>query len=537
MLSTYMILVYLALLFFSIYMSVKYGRIELGHIRKATVRLRSTITRLVLMYRIISLIMKKPFTAVIVIIILLSLLISSYSATSSTAVTEIPLSEDECVGCYPSTVLIELSEPSQVSCRTIGDDLLNVSNEVGAGCRTYLRLTLPEPLITNISKEPIYVLIGIESDFAQQELGVSLEEGFIYAGSTGEGPTLIEITLPNGTKVLSSIIYVEARKLMNASIVDAIPLLPIQAYLGSKPIVPPIKYVLVGLTDDVAGLVGLGRGWATDILLITYTGVTDAAEIFEVLSQEYAISKVWVIRPGIAYVASDTQVPTTSSVTVALVSSFMAVVLSTSLFTSVIPYIKDLYRKLSYEGFPPWAMTVVLSMYVSFTVWGVGLPSLAFSYIELGSVSAFNTLVTCVVVWVSLLVYVGLGTKPASLMTDVYTPPTARYVVVTKLTNLKEIVGLVREIIRTNEFFTVEEIESRVGGAEALVHARLSYNESWGSGVDMSIIVSREGDSTFISINTNVWGIEEISENVTRNMIALAISRIVGGVKSWEVKY
>ncbi len=536
MLSAYMLVIYFVIFALSLYMAVKYCRIELGHVRKIVARARSTITRLVMMYTIILLLAKKSFTFVIISIIALALLISSFSAASNTAVTAFPL-ERPCIDCGKQAILVEFAEPLNTSCSTIIRILSNDTDLGGIHCQEFIRIVLSDPLVLNVSKFPIYVLIGIEKDFSMKVFGMEIDEGeLVYGGELPTDATSAEITLSNGTTLSYLVFGKDPGIIANLTMIDSIPLLPIEAYLGAKPVLPPPKYVLIGGMKDIEELAGLPKNYVTDVLLVNFTKVTDPAKMFSALSQTYPVSKVSVIHNDVALVASSTQVPTMDSLLVAVVSSFMAVVLATSLFTSVIPYVKDLYRKLSYGGFPPWAMTIVLSIYVSMLAWGVGIPILVYSYVTVGSVSAFNVLISALIVWVIMLAYVNYGAKPASLMTDVYTPPTPRYVVVSKIRDIKTLTEVITRIIRTNEFFETQEIESRISGNEALIHARMNYVESWGSGVDLNIMINREEESTFISINTHVWGIEEISENVTKNMIALAISRIVGGVKAWESK-
>lgn len=535
MLSAYMLAIYFVIFAFSLYMAVKYGRIELGHVRKIVVRARSTITRLVMMCTIILLIVKKSFTFVIISIIALALLISSFSAVSTTAVTELPLVKP-CNDCGLQATFVEFTEPHNTSCSAVMNALSKDITLDGVYCQEFVRIVLSDPLVLNVSKNPIYVLIGIGKDFSIKSFGMDLDGKLIYGGELPSRASPAEIILSNGTILNYLILAADPEEIINLPVVDSIPLLPIEAYLGAKPVLPPPKYVLIGGMKDVAKLAGLPRNYVTDVLLVNFTTLADPAKIFDALSQAFPVNKVWVIHNESALIASSTQVPTAGSLFIAVVSSFMAVVLATSLFTSVIPYVKDLYRKLSYGGFPPWAMSIVLSIYVSVLAWGVGIPILIYSYVTIGSVSAFNVLISSLIVWVVMLAYVNYGTRPTSLMTDVYTPPTPRYVVVTKIQDIEMLTGLITRIIKTNEFFETREIESRISKNEALIHARMNYIESWGSGVDLNIMVTKEEGSTFVSINTHVWGIEEISESVTKNMIALAISRIVGGVKAWESK-
>jgi len=62
----------------------------------------------------------------------------------------------------------------------------------------------------------------------------------------------------------------------------------------------------------------------------------------------------------------------------------------------------------------------------------------------------------------------------------------------------------------------------------------MNYVDSWGSGIDLTIFVSVNGEKSYVNISSVVFGVEEISESMSKSINALAISKIVGGVIAWE---
>jgi len=535
-LSAFMLTIYGALLLLSLYIAWRYWKAETQHVRKIVRKTRSTISRLYLMYKLTLILMKKPFTAVVVLIIVVSILISAFSAGSSVGVSLIRGTFED--SGKPGDILIELDNPSTIDCSALVKVIENLTSTPlhNESCLFFMRITLESPAKLNISKEPIYVIIGSPSKYNRELFGKGLlnEVGYIHASSLGEYVTLY---LPDGTVRTFYATAINETLLQNAKILDSLPLLPIQGYIGSKPIVTPPKYVLITSRTYLSTILDVGMNVATDIQITDLNFEPekgDVAFLYTTLKRILPVRAVWVMTSEGVLVASKSQIPTKESVITALVASLLATIMAASLFTTVIPYIRKMSEKLSYEGFPPWASRMIMFFYSTTLTWAPSAVVLPTITIVLGSVAAFNSLITSVLVWVTLTAYVYRAVRPSSLMTDIYTPPTTRYEIMIKGLSLQELTELVRRLITTNEFFTVEELESRVGKGEALIHARLNYVESWGSGLDINISAAESEGITSVSISINFWGIEEFSESITRNMIALALSRIAGGIRSWE---
>ncbi|MCD6323957.1 MAG: hypothetical protein J7L55_02470 [Desulfurococcales archaeon] len=524
----FMLVVYVALLSFAAFLAMKYGKIEVLHQRKHALNVRSAMTRIYLMGKLSALILRKPFTGIILLTIGLSALIAAFSASSTSSVTDVTKTFGG--GGNGNAFFVEFSNPSQVNTSQICSSLH--LSEDSCIAIPLLRVSLSEPLKTNVSKSPLYVLVGVEDKYYGLLTGQMLP---LYSAPPHEGVAYVEIM---GLGVHD---VVEA-KLVNESCVRAlriyrgIPLLPIEGFIGSKPVLPPPKYVFIAPLSQVSKLLG-GAAGVTDLLVLVEGGIPDLhvlLNVYEDLSKEYSVKDLWVFSDGQVLILSSAQIPTPSSVVASLIAASIAVLLSTSLFSAAMPYLRSIYWRLILEGFPPWAMNVVMLFYVSVVVWSIGVSVVAGSLRFLGSASAFNALIMSAVVWVSLVVYSSRIFKLPSLRNDVYIPPTERYTLLTPIKDIKRVKNLVEDSLRGNEFFTMQGLESAEVGEEVVIHARLSYKESWGSGLDVSAVLTPEEDATLITITAITWGIEEVSEAVTRNMLGLALSRIAGVIKSWE---
>lgn len=164
----------------------------------------------------------------------------------------------------------------------------------------------------------------------------------------------------------------------------------------------------------------------------------------------------------------------------------------------------------------------------------VGIPTLTFIYLRYGGLPTFNSFITLSITWLSSLIYMNTSLKPRSLTkTDVYVPVTRRYdLILSDGVELSKLESVIEHSLRTNEFFTIEELESQHYVGEVVIHARLMYNEVWGSGLDLNIVLTRDEGGVKIHISSYVWGIEEVSESIMNTMLSLAISRIVGAIRS-----
>ncbi|MEM4830630.1 MAG: hypothetical protein QW417_07315, partial [Zestosphaera sp.] len=199
--------------------------------------------------------------------------------------------------------------------------------------------------------------------------------------------------------------------------------------------------------------------------------------------------------------------------------------------------LRELRSKISFMGFQPWAMTIIIVSYTFTSIMFPGLLTLTYVLVSIGSASTLNSVVTLIISWIASTTYIILRVKPEKLVTEAYMPPTPRYVLMSSITDINKLVEFVIKLIKTNEFFTVEDVEWRIEGDEAFIHAKMNYVDSWGSGIDLTIFINVTSERSYTNISSVVFGVEEVSESMSRSINALAISRIVGGVKAWEATF
>jgi hypothetical protein len=290
----------------------------------------------------------------------------------------------------------------------------------------------------------------------------------------------------------------------------------------------------VGDINTVNSILGVPRDAITDVTVVSKTRSLNISALTR-LVRNAGISRVWFLDGRKLYVISTVQIPTTRSMVIALLSSATATVLCLAVASALLPSLKNLYLRLSIQGMPPWGASIVNTAYTMLVALVPGITVVLYSYHYLGGVSAFNSLISAVITWALMFTYLSLKSKPPKLRTDVYSPPSQRYVI---FLGRKEVAEVVQEISRSlqgNEFFELLEFESRTRGNEAVIHARLAYIESWGVGADVNILVTNADEGTYVNISCMIWGIEEVSEAIMNNVLALLLSRIVGRLKSWEL--
>ena len=513
-------IVYAAVALIALLGVIKYTSIEAGHVRKYALRVRTSISRFLLLTKVLKLLLAKPASVLAVIALIIIILIpataASYSYVWVASKVRNPVND--------YVIHIEFSKVVRYD-EVISEVMEHIGGFIRS-CSSYLRVVLEEPLNLSTAQDLIYVVVGVDEELLKELTGRADVSGCIVCSNAPQGVIVEE----NGIKLLC----VSPSKLTSATLIDDEPLLPVQAYVGVKPVLPPPKNVVILRKDRALRLLNMTYDGISDVVIIlnsyipphTLRGII--SELSDIKSLKYYLTN------GTVLIYSTIPLPTERSIIVALIASLLASVIIVSIYTSLLPEIKLLYDRLAIQGMPPWGITLIIAILTSTTILGVGIVETAIIYSIHGGVSAFTSLITSAIVWISAFSYLNKKSKPKSLLTDVYAPVTRRYDLAIKDAEMSidELVNIVCEIIRSNEFFIVDEISAKIHGSAAYIHARLHYTETWGSGLDLNITIGRNSEF-LVSISATPWGIEEISEAVVQTMMSLAISRVVGGVRAW----
>jgi len=519
MILTYVVVltIVLTVLIKSLRIEAKLSKLEVG------IKLLSRFSRFLAIVKVIKVTLMRPA----VIIAIASLII--FTLISAQAVTAIP--EVHNIGVCSAnspTLMIELSKEVN---RVFIDDCLRKVFGVSSDCVSYYyiyRKLLNEPVdLGNLGR--YYVVIVLPKKLLKKLVNIHC-----YVIKVCGGRTLVK----NGLCCLSS------EEILNLKLPTDTPLLPIQSYIGTKPVLPPPQTVIIFSNESLPKVIKeLIRNSITDFVITIRCDYADSETINRIISNllksrlSNLIRSIWLCINGSKYVISKVYIPTLRSVTVALLTSIMASLMIIVSLTSLTPYLSKIYYRLSLVGLPTWTVPIISFILTSTMVAVVSISVIPYIVNVYGSVSVLNSLITLSTSWVTSTLYLMNRLKFKELRTDVYTPVTRRYSLLLKLPKSSVSIETIRDVIKksivTNEFFETEEFEAQVTDGELVIHSRVRYVECWGSGLDLNIIASIDGGKLRLHITSYVWSIEEISESVMNTMLSLAISRIIGGVKSW----
>ncbi len=514
------------------YVALRYATIEMERYREFKVRVKARFSRLVGMYRISALFFSKPFTYVIIITLILAIIIAGSSSSAENRYVEL---KDSTLTSKTREIYIKFNNPVP------SDVCLHIKQYVGLfdECVKFYRITLESPYrLLNLGKD-IYCLIGSDRRFLSSLLSINLSEN-MYAYSDLNTISTYDELLYDNLRTQVNLIYVDPAKLSTTYITYKVPLIPVQAYIGTEPVTIPARYVLITTIENLMNILESQEELVTDVLIKNVTDLKEVnvLELYKKLSMDYDVAEVRLVEYGRVVIVSNTEIPTLKSVSTALITSIIASLISLSVFSSAIPHIRDLRDKVSYLGFPPWAMFIILTNYTITSMLFPGIAALVYVYLTYGGTATFNSLLTLTTVWLASTVYLNLKTKPESLASESYIPPTTRYVLTVKCEDVEKLVNTLVQLIKSNEFFEVEDVDYKIYyNKEVVMNAKMFYIDSWGSGVNLTIFINVEKGFAHINISTSVFGVEEISESMGLSINSLVLSKIVGGVKAWEHTY
>ncbi|MEM0014952.1 MAG: hypothetical protein QXS42_06975 [Zestosphaera sp.] len=512
------------------YSAIKYVGVESAMVREFKISVKARLARIVSIYKLSLLILRKPSTYLILAAVVASVIISGFNTRYENNLVVV---QDRSIGNEFYDLMVRFETPVNA------DACSAILERAGADvqCLKFYRVILDPPYTLERSRKLIYVLVGVE-DTVLKSLGIERglqDRVFLYSEAGSE--FVADFLKVDDISYEVLLIRVNGDMLRNYLIFYRTPLIPIQGYVGTEPITVPLQHVLITSLRNAVRTCGSGRELVTDVVVRRVSRFVDPSELYSLLEPQYPVSEVAVVGNGVAYFLSDVRVPTAESVVSAVISSVTASVIIISVFSSTVPYLRELRDKISYMGFQPWAITVIVVGYTIMSILTPGLASLTYVFASMGGAATLNSMVALLLAWVVSTVYMGLKVRPERLATEAFMPPTARYVLITPVADVSRLCEVIADLIKANEFFYVEEIEWRVEGGEAFVHAKMDYVDSWGSGVDLAIFINPGEGGTHITINSMVFGVEEISETMSRSINALAVSKVIGGVKAWEATY
>lgn len=519
MIEIFMLLIYAALFIIALIIATKALKTEWGRVSRRKFNVRATFTRLFLIARVSMVFLKTPAVLLAVAMLIISMFISANAAQYSLSETEFRVSPINGEALY-----VSFDEAKELV--SVNDTIVSfLGKEYISSIKPYYRIILTQPLLLN--NWDILAVIGAPPDMLNEW---GLNPGNFYIGCNVSGSIM-------GYLNNIQVICIHEDLLINEAIVDDVPLLPIQAYLGTKPItVPPTHSILTDLHTATQFFEGRNEVMITDIVVIL---VGDPPELRGNLSKlsETLGGVVWYISNDSVIVVGGAGIPTMQSLLIALISAAVSSVVIISIYSSLRPRIKELYDKLSLVGLPPWGMGIIIIFIILSSSIISGIPTLVIISNVYSGTSTLNAFITFIISISSVLVYLKKSVKLASLKTDVVTPVMPRLTMVVRDADPMELLTYLANLIKTNEFFITEDVEIKSYNNEAILHASMQYVETWGSGVDVTIIATKQKDESTLYITSNPWSVEEFSESIVKTMQSLAVARLVGGVKIWQLRH
>lgn len=304
----------------------------------------------------------------------------------------------------------------------------------------------------------------------------------------------------------------------------SLPLMPIQAFIGNEPVLPPPNSVVVASLDSASRLLGYEEAVANVVLVRGYAPPSVIGGSLGAL-----VSEAWIVGGDGALVLTSEPVSTLEEVALAVFLSIAIAVAVSGAVHSMIPHVEEVASKLLISGFPSWGSTVIY-----YTAVLVLLTSALVAYSMIAAVAGLPT-------GVGHLVLVS-----AFLLTSLTrTPRTGNHV---KLSEAVEdslyvkikgcdINGVIEDVvsaIRRTEFFVSEELTIKRGADKVFIRSRSIFSETWGIGVDVEVLISSLGESSCsVEVRASDWSIEEISASMTKSVRSLALSRIRSVIELW----
>ena len=307
-----------------------------------------------------------------------------------------------------------------------------------------------------------------------------------------------------------------------------LPVIPIQAFIGNRPVFPPLTSVIVASLEDASRLLGYKVPVANVILVRGYVPSSTVRELLGNL-----VTEVWAVSEKGAFVVTSESVSTLKEVLLAVFLSIAVAVVVSSAVRSMAPRVGEIANRLMISGFPSWGGAIIYYVVVMLC-----------SIIAIAVYSGI-AIITGLSASVGHLILVGAYV----LTTLVHTPRTVGFAGIDRFEadylsvrldecNINELLKDVISAIKRTEFFVVEELTIKRGSDKAFVRSKSIFSETWGIGVDIEVLISFvDKTSCRIEVRARDWSIEEISASLTRSVRSLALSRIRSVIELWRLGY
>ncbi len=524
MLEVIALLTYSAVLIFTLYYVIRAFKTSHHELREEVVEFRRDIlARVVITYKVITGFTRSPLLVLALLMLSACMVLSALSAQYGLAASSINVDGTDIYAVYVGfKELLPLSGVNRY-----------LSEFRYADVNIYIRYVLKHGLELSLNGEKLtaYALVGIPTNMSKHFLAdISISDDMLVIccnRSYGRVITLGGINY----KVASA----DPKTVIDAMIFYGIPLLPVEAYLGTKPVVVPPDKVLIGTVPTISKIVNSSELTLTDLVMRFSKEDLERANLTALneLVRRYG-GVVEVLRNNTLEILSGYGVPTAESMVSALISAIISSIILLTTFTALQPTVKSAYSRLSSVGIQPWNFTTMLTIFTTLTISAVGILMTAVINQVFGMYSAINSFITFVISAIVTAFFINRKLFNVSTVEVVPTPISNKFNLIVRHPNLCEVFNYISNIIKNDEFFELEDLDMRCDTFDGFLHASCRFRNSWGIGVDLDLFAGKYGgEGVELSFNISTWSIEELSEKQLESVLRLFESKILGGVKVW----
>lgn len=451
-------------------------------------------------------------------LILLSIITSSLIAAAaySDIRTEFTQSLEEPV--QKPTTLIKLSEP------VLKHDVVVALSPTleKAESVTYLyRATLERGVSIEGLPGIKWVIIGIDGELLSE---LNISKGEIVTGcQTFSNQTWHLVGLK--TKCAQDFLY-------KLRITPLETLLPVLGYIGMEPITPSLDLVVISDIETITRILNFEGPLVSEVVL---TGAEMDQNIMKRILETLDVDTLQHFSNSTVLILGSVRIMTQEAAISTLLVALSCVIVVAAAYRSLLPEFKTLNERLHYVGLPLWGATITLLMHIAVAVsLGAVISSVLASYLFSTRQAVISIMVSLFSGFLAALTLVReLGTGTISYGS--YTPTVERHELIFPLKKVgkpENLVDVIRRTIETNEFFELEEFEYRLWENEVVVYCRANFKEMWGVVLSGLIAITPlDGNAVKVFIETDVSGVEEVSENIANSIRALFVSKLIGKLK------
>lgn len=467
---------------------------------------RSVGAKLELMASILRKLLLTPSALIIVLTLVVALAGMAVLSNESRAQGTFAVPAIKTIG--GNLTIIKLAEAAPVDeVLDIVESLLPNATSSYSVAGIYLVMIADEPIRVEGARTPKLVVVGIDSCCSGE---------YMIGCEALDSPNPPFVCVDEHE--LSGYLYIDG----------ALPVMPIEAFIGNKPVFPPLTSVIVTSLDDASRLLGYEETVANVVLIRGYVPPSAMRESLGKL-----VSEVWVVTGDGALVLTSESVSSLKEVVLAAFLSIAVAVVVSSATRSMTPRVEEVANKLLISGFPSWGGTIIY--YVVVVLCSI-IAIVAYSGIAV---------VAGLPASVGHLILIGAFVSTSLA----YTPRTRGFAgpggveadsFAVKIDGcaVDELLDDVISAIKRTEFFVIEELTIKRGIDKVFVRSKSIFSETWGIGVDIEVLISSVGEASCrVEVRASDWSIEEISASLTKSVRSLALSRIKSVIGLWRLGY